>query len=367
MNLAVVTQAAAGLVGWLAAQGGDGPLVIGYDARHGSRAVRRAHRPGGHRRGPAGAAAAPPAAHPGAGVRGAAARRGGRGDGHGQPQPAAGQRLQGLPGRASWAARWAPARRSCRRPTPASRRPSGRSARWPRCRWAGPARCSATTSSPRTSSGPPRWSTPDGPRDLSVAYTPLHGVGAAVLTAAFARAGFPTPGVVPEQAEPDPAFPTVAFPNPEEPGAVDLLIALADATGADLADRQRPGRGPLRGGRPRTAGRASWRMLRGDEVGVLLADHLMRRGVTGLVRHHHRVVVAAAGDVRGPWDGLRRDADRLQVDRPGRRRERAAGLRLRGGARLLRGPGARPGQGRHHRRADRSPSWPPGSRRRVAR
>ncbi|MEV4386716.1 phospho-sugar mutase, partial [Micromonospora sp. NPDC049580] len=37
MNLAVVTQAAAGLVGWLAAQGGTGPLVIGCDARHGSR------------------------------------------------------------------------------------------------------------------------------------------------------------------------------------------------------------------------------------------------------------------------------------------------------------------------------------------
>ena len=37
MNLAVVTQAAAGLVAWLAAQGGTGPLVIGYDARHGSR------------------------------------------------------------------------------------------------------------------------------------------------------------------------------------------------------------------------------------------------------------------------------------------------------------------------------------------
>ncbi len=37
MNLAVVTQAAAGLVGWLAASGATGPLVIGYDARHGSR------------------------------------------------------------------------------------------------------------------------------------------------------------------------------------------------------------------------------------------------------------------------------------------------------------------------------------------
>src|SRR3954470_14962289 len=37
MNLAVVTRAAAGLIGWLGAQGGQGPLVVGYDARHGSR------------------------------------------------------------------------------------------------------------------------------------------------------------------------------------------------------------------------------------------------------------------------------------------------------------------------------------------
>src|SRR4051812_34092531 len=38
MNLAVVTRAAAGLLAWLADQGADGPLVIAYDARHGSKA-----------------------------------------------------------------------------------------------------------------------------------------------------------------------------------------------------------------------------------------------------------------------------------------------------------------------------------------
>ncbi|MEU4664677.1 phospho-sugar mutase, partial [Micromonospora chalcea] len=120
---------------------------------------------------------------------------------------------------------------------------------------------------------------PTGPRDLKVAYTPLHGVGGAVLTAAFAHAGFGVPGVVPEQAEPDPAFPTVSFPNPEEPGAVDLLVALADRTGADLAIANDPDADRCAVA-VRDAG--SWRMLRGDEVGALLADHLMRRGVTGL-------------------------------------------------------------------------------------
>ncbi|MER7363386.1 phospho-sugar mutase, partial [Nonomuraea wenchangensis] len=71
-------------------------------------------------------------------------------------------------------------------------------------------------------------------RDLRVAYTPLHGVGAATLTGAFLAAGFPSPMSVEEQRDPDPDFPTVAFPNPEEPGAMDLAVALAAATGADL-------------------------------------------------------------------------------------------------------------------------------------
>ena len=37
------------------------------------------------------------------------------------------------------------------------------------------------------------------------------------------------------QREPDGHFPTVPFPNPEEPGALDLLLALAAEKSADLA------------------------------------------------------------------------------------------------------------------------------------
>jgi len=119
---------------------------------------------------------------------------------------------------------------------------------------------------------------PDGPRDLAVAYTPLHGVGARVLAAAFARAGFARPHEVTEQAEPDPLFPTVAFPNPEEPGAIDRVVELATVTGADIAIANDPDADRCAVAIP---GPLGWRMLRGDEVGVLLADHLMRRGVTG--------------------------------------------------------------------------------------
>lgn len=119
---------------------------------------------------------------------------------------------------------------------------------------------------------------PDEPKDLAIAYTPLHGVGGQVLRDAFTKAGFPTPAIVTAQAMPDGTFPTVAFPNPEEPGAMDQVVALAKTTNADLVIANDP-----------DADRCAvaivtndiWRILRGDEVGVLLADHLMRRGVKG--------------------------------------------------------------------------------------
>lgn len=119
---------------------------------------------------------------------------------------------------------------------------------------------------------------PGSPRTARTVYTAMHGVGKDVLLAAFDRAGFPAPVLVAEQADPDPDFPTVAFPNPEEPGAMDLAFARARETDPDLVIANDPDADrcavAVKDG-------ADWRMLRGDEVGALLATHLVRRGVTG--------------------------------------------------------------------------------------
>jgi phosphomannomutase len=115
-------------------------------------------------------------------------------------------------------------------------------------------------------------------RTARTVYTAMHGVGKDTLLAAFARAGFPEPVLVEEQAEPDPEFPTVAFPNPEEPGAMDLAFARARETDPDLIVANDPDADrcavAVKDG-------ADWRMLRGDEVGALLATHLVRRGAQG--------------------------------------------------------------------------------------
>ena len=118
----------------------------------------------------------------------------------------------------------------------------------------------------------------DGPRDLSIVYTPLHGVGGTTVAQVLETAGFDAPHVVEQQEHPDPEFPTVAFPNPEEPGAMDLAMALAERHHADIVVANDPDADRCAVAVP---GPRGWRMLRGDEVGALLAHHLIGREATG--------------------------------------------------------------------------------------
>ena len=152
-------------------------------------------------------------------------------------------------------------------------------------------------------------------------------------------AGFEAPSVVEQQEQPDPDFPTVAFPNPEEPGAMDLAMALADEHDADLVVANDPDADRCAAAVPSPHG---WRMLRGDEVGALLGHHLLHQGKQGT--YASSIVSSSLLGKMAAAHGQPYAETLTGFKWIGR--VPGPGLRLRGGARLLRRPRAREGQGR---------------------
>ena len=117
------------------------------------------------------------------------------------------------------------------------------------------------------------------PGTLKIVYTAMHGVGTQTLSQVFAKAGFPDLILVTEQADPDPDFPTVAFPNPEEPGAIDLALATARSHNADLVIANDPDADRCAAAIKDRSG--DWRMLRGDELGVIFGEWIARTSPQG--------------------------------------------------------------------------------------
>jgi phosphomannomutase len=295
MNRAVVRAAAAGLVAWLTAQGDDGPIVIGYDARNGSaafadetaRVVTGAGRTAYLLPRPL---PTPVLAYALTHVDATGALVGAEGSGS-APMPAAGVMVTAShnPPQDNGYKVYLGARAGGHNGAGAQIVPPADSGIEAAIRATGPL-LEIPLGAPGTVLGDDVVDAyvrdaaavvdPDAAREVSIAYTPMHGVGADIALAALAAAGFDDVAVVAAQAKPDPAFPTVGFPNPEEPGAMDLVLALAASTGADIAIANDPDADRCAVAVPGPDGH--WRTLRGDEVGILLADHLMRRGRHGL-------------------------------------------------------------------------------------
>ena len=127
---------------------------------------------------------------------------------------------------------------------------------------------------------------------------------------------------------------------------MDLAMALAEEVGADLVVANDPDADRCAVAVP---GPHGWQMLRGDEVGALLADHLLRLRPRGRLRHLDRLLQPAG------QDGASAEKQPYAETLTGFKwigRVPAPRVRLRGGARLLRRPGAREGQGRRLRAAD---------------
>lgn len=117
---------------------------------------------------------------------------------------------------------------------------------------------------------------PSGAKDLKIVLTSMHGVGGETAVEALKRAGFADVHVVKEQHTPDPDFPTVTFPNPEEPGALDLSYELARKIDADLILANDPDADRMSAAIPDPRGEGGWRQMSGDEVGSLLGEKVAR-------------------------------------------------------------------------------------------
>ena len=110
--------------------------------------------------------------------------------------------------------------------------------------------------------------------DLKVAYTPMHGVGQETFDRCMKKIGFSKSIDVSEQTKPDPDFPTVSFPNPEEKGAMDLLLDLAKSNDTDIAIANDPDadRCALA-----VKDKSNWKVLTGDEIGFLITWWIMKK------------------------------------------------------------------------------------------
>ena len=114
----------------------------------------------------------------------------------------------------------------------------------------------------------------DERREVRVAYTALHGVAEGTLRDVLSQTGFCEIQSVAEQAIPDGRFPTVAFPNPEEPGAMDRVLALGSDINADLVIANDPDGDRLA---VSVLHEGVFESLSGNDIGILLADDLLSR------------------------------------------------------------------------------------------
>lgn len=112
---------------------------------------------------------------------------------------------------------------------------------------------------------------------LKIVYTAMHGVGYPFVSEILNRFGVQSNNIhyVEEQKFPDPEFSTVCLPNPEEKGAMDLAIALADKVGAPMVVANDPDSDRFASVEKQRDG--TWKIFHGDELGILFGAEAYER------------------------------------------------------------------------------------------
>ncbi len=115
-----------------------------------------------------------------------------------------------------------------------------------------------------------------GDLDLKVVYTPLNGAGLECVTRILRMIGVRDVTVVPEQEHPDGHFPTCPYPNPEIREAMERGLALCKSVRPDLLLGTDPDCDRMGAAVPDGDG---YRLITGNEMGVLLLDYICRRRI----------------------------------------------------------------------------------------
>jgi len=116
-------------------------------------------------------------------------------------------------------------------------------------------------------------------KNLRIVYSAMHGVGTELVSRVLKDAGYSSLSLVDEQCTPDPDFPTVEFPNPEEDGALDLAMKVAEEVQADIILANDP-----------DADRLAAVIFDSDRNAVALSGNEM-----GLIMGHHLLTTRSGG------------------------------------------------------------------------
>jgi phosphoglucomutase/phosphomannomutase len=159
-----------------------------------------------------------------------------------------------------------------------------------------------------------------GPRDVSILYTPLHGVGASAVVPVLGGSGFKKLRLYGPQEMPDGDFPNVPghVANPENPAVMEGAITEAKARGDDLVMASDPDCDRLGAAAPlTTVAGSAWQTFTGNQIGALLVDWVLssrKRLGTLKASDHVITTLVTTGIVRRIADAYRATTvDTLQV------------------------------------------------------
>ncbi|MBQ7809880.1 MAG: phospho-sugar mutase [Clostridia bacterium] len=110
--------------------------------------------------------------------------------------------------------------------------------------------------------------------DLKVVYTPLNGTGNKLVRRVLSEIGVENVSIVKEQELPDGNFPTCPFPNPEIREALNLGLKMCEEVKPDLLLATDPDADRVGIAVPEKDG--SYRLITGNETGIMLTDYLLR-------------------------------------------------------------------------------------------